>query len=257
MGIKLRLSCIWMLTVLILGPQSSHALTLPYFSFDIPSQRVSQFMRGGLNLEYAWTASYDIGFTQGSGYSITQTIRLTGFDPDQAVKDLWETSTESIWTTQDRFNVPIVVDLQFVQSGAHHVVNVIEGSGGRGNMLRWFSGWPAGSGSPVPWAHEVGHMFGLFDEYQGGAVNPDGSFGSVPGSLMGGGGQAMYDRYYQFVADWAAIQERPAAVGLPESATFVFMASGLCALIWFNERRKQSGSRQARLVAEYDHRIVR
>jgi hypothetical protein len=239
---KSRLSCICIFTILVLVAKSSHALTLPDFQSDIQPQTISQFMTGGLNHEFGWTASYDIGFTQTSGYNVTEKIQLTGFDSGPTVRNLWETSTESIWTTHDRFNQPIVFDVQFVENNFHQLVNVTEGPG-RGDMLHWFSGWPGGTGSPAPWAHEVGHMFGNFDEYPGGAVNPNGSFGNEPGSLMAGGegssgtGQGMFDRYYQFVGDWAATQA--GVVGAPEPPTFLLIASGLGGLL-LNKMRKRS-----------------
>jgi hypothetical protein len=191
---KSRLFCIAILTVLILVAKNAHAFCLPDFSFDIPPQTVSI---GG-------TWSYDIGFTRASGYNVTLRIQMTGFDPGPVVRDLWKTSTQNIWTTHDRFNVPIVVNLQFVEKHANQVVDVTQGPGS-GTQFIWYSGWPAGSGNPVPWAHEVGHMFRNFDEYPGGFVNPDGSFRNVPDGLMGSG-RTMFDRYYQFVADWAATQ---------------------------------------------------
>lgn len=242
MTTKSRLSCVCILTVLVLLAKNSHALTLPDFQSDIQPQTISQFITAGLNHEFAHTASYDIGFTQTSGYNITEKIQLTGFDPGPAVRDLWETSTESIWTTHDRFNQPIVVDVQFVEENAHQLVNVTEGPG-RGDVSNWFSGWPAGTGSVAPWAHEVGHFFGNFDEYPGGGVNPNGSFGNEPGfmglSLNGPAGTelTLFDRYYQFVGSWAATQA--GAVAAPEPATFLLLASGLGGILLNKMRRKK------------------
>lgn len=242
MATKSRLSCVCIFTVLVLVTKNSHAVSLPDFQSDIQPQTISQFMTGGLNHEFGWTASYDIGFTQTGGYNVTEKIQLSGFDPGPAVRDLWETSTESIWTTHDRFNQPIVFDVQFVEENFHQPVNVSQGAD-RGDMLNWFSGWPAGTGSPAPWAHEVGHMFGMFDEYPDGGVNPNGSFGNEPGFMgLGLGGPAgteltLYDRYYQFVGDWAAIQA--GAVGAPEPATFLLMASGLGGILLNKMRKKK------------------
>ena len=131
--------------------------------------------------------------------------------------------------------------LQFVDQGAHHAVTVSPGLptsvSDRGNELHWFAGWSGpigsgttGTGSAAPWAHEVGHMFGNFDEYPGGGVNPNGLFGNEPGlmgqSLNGPKGTelTLFDRQYQFVADWAIGQTRATA---PEPATFLLIASGL------------------------------
>ena len=250
MPTKSRLSCICLLTVLVLVTKNSHALTLPDFSFDIQPQTISYFLSAGLNHEFGNTASYDIGFTQTSGYNVTERIQLTGFEPGPAVRHLWETDTESIWTTPDRFNQPIVIDVQFVQDNAHQFVNVTEGPGG-GDTSNWFAGWPEGTASPAPWAHEVGHYFGNFDEYPGGGVNPNGSFGNEQGSLMAGGqgpsgmGLGMFDRYYQFVGAWAATQ----VVGAPEPATFLLMAFGLGGLLLNKMRKKSSRSQDCHLRA--------
>ncbi len=114
MRTKSRLSCLCILPVLVLAANNSHAFCLPDFSFDIPPQTISI---GG-------TWSYDIGFTRASGYNVTLKIQLTGFDPGPAVWDAWKTSTENIWTTHHRFNVPIVLNVQFVEKHANQVVDV-------------------------------------------------------------------------------------------------------------------------------------
>src|SRR5262245_649891 len=201
MSTKLRLSYVCTLTILILVGENAAAFCLPDFPFDIQPQTIS----------ISGTWSYDLGFTRGSGYNVTLKIQLTGFDPGSVVKELWKTSTEKLWTTHDRFNVPIVVNIQFVQGNAHVLVDVTEGPGRSTHFI-----WYTGSGNPVP--HEVGHMFRNFDEYPGGFVNPDGSFGNVPDGLMASG-QTMFDRYYQFVADWAATQQGAKPTACPTYLT--------------------------------------
>lgn len=242
---KLRVTCLCILSLIVLTGKTAHAVVLPDFPFDIPSQTIRDFVPAGLNHEFLMPVGYDIGFSQQSGYNITQNIQLTGVDPGSLVKDFWKTSTEGIWSTRDRFTQPIIVSVQFVEQGAHHAVTVSPGlppsvtnpDAFRGNQLHWFAGWSGpvgnrvtGTGSPAPWAHEVGHMFGNFDEYPGGGVNPNGSFGNEPG-FMGQGFNGppgteltLFDRQYQFVADWAAAQAGAAAA---EPATFLLMATGL------------------------------
>ncbi len=252
---KLRVTCLCILSVLLLVGKISHALVLPEFPFDIPSQTIRDFVPAGLNHEFLMPVGYDIGYTQQSGYNITQNIQLTGVDPGLSVKDFWKTSTEGIWSARDRFNQPILVSVHFVNQGANHMVAVSPGlptsNSNRGNELHWFAGWSGpigsrttGTGSAAPWAHEVGHMFGNFDEYPGGGVNPNGSFGNEPGlmgnSLNGPPGTELklFDRQYQFVADWASAQVGAAA---PEPATVLLMASGLGGLL-FHWRRMRTSS---------------
>ncbi len=258
MATKSRLLCLCAVSVIILITRTSHAVVLPDFPFDIPSQTVRDLVPAGLNHEFIMPVSYDIGFTRQSGYNVTQNIQLIGFDPGPLVKDLWKTTTEAIWTTRDRFNQPINVTVNFVDQGANHIVTVGSGlppsildpKAFRGNQLHWFAGWSdpignlsTGTGSAIPWAHEVGHMFGNYDEYPGGGVNPSGSFGNEPGfmgqGLNGPPGTALKlsDRQYEFVTRWASGQLTVAA---PEPATLLLVASGLGGLLLHRRIRHRS-----------------
>jgi hypothetical protein len=86
-------------------------------------------------------------------------------------------------------------------------------------------------------------MFGNYDEYPGGGVNPSGSFGNQPGfmgqGLNGPPGTelALFDRQYQFVADWAASQRGSASA--PEPSTFFIIAFGLVGIVFLQERMKK------------------
>jgi hypothetical protein len=189
------------LSVALQGQQSL-AVVIPDLGFDVPVQRIDGFQSSGLNHEFGATVSYNIGFTQAAGYAVGVDIHLTGVDPGPAVKQLWESDTERIWSTANRFDKPVLLDVRFVEQNPHQVVQVRAGPG-RGDVQNWYVGWPTGTGSPAPWAHEVGHYLGNYDEYVGGGVNPNGSFMNVPDSIMGTG-STVYDRHYSFVADWAA-----------------------------------------------------
>jgi hypothetical protein len=183
---------------------------------DISRETVSRSMTGGLNHEFGWTASYDIGFAATTGhFDIGLKINLTGADPGDALRTIWEQGIEDTWSR--RFSVihnnqsahDILVDVTFVEADPHHTVTVHSGAGNV-NMLNWYtetSGWPQ-SRQGLLAAHEAGHMLGNFDEYPGGGVNPNGSFGDVPDGLMGGLlTETLYDRHFQFVADWAVARE--------------------------------------------------
>jgi hypothetical protein len=87
------------------------------------------------------------------------------------------------------------VDVQWVQSGEHHAVQVHSGSG-RADMLNWFVNSTGGTA-----AHEAGHMFGNIDEYADAncpsrTVTSDGSImqNSQTGSVKA--------RHYQGFDDW-------------------------------------------------------
>ena len=205
-----------------LGVLPSSAIVIPDLSFDIPTQRIQSFLSAGLNQEFGNIIAYDIGYSRAAGYSVTVDLQLIGVDPTPAVKQRWESDTERIWSTADRFTKPIVLDLRFVEQDPHHVVTVKEGIG-RGDTSTWFTGWPQGTGSPAPWAHEVGHYLGNYDEYPGGGVNPNGSHINEPNSLMGTGA-ALFDRQYSFVADWAA------TYAVPEPSSLIILGLGAMTL---------------------------
>ena len=60
-------------------------------------------------------------------------------------------------------------------------VTVVDGKG-RANMTRWYTDRPHGDYEEVA-AHEFGHMMGMYDEYTGGAIDPDS--GLIRDNIMG------------------------------------------------------------------------
>lgn len=62
---------------------------------------------------------------------------------------------------------PVKIIVDFVEAGAHHEVNLYQGSG-RANATNWTRVKTRDNS----WAHETGHLLGWFDEYAGGAVGP-------------------------------------------------------------------------------------
>lgn len=217
-----------------LGASPSFAILIPDLSFDIPTQHIQSLLSAGLNHEFGNIIAYDIGYSRATGYSVTVDLQLIGVTPAPAVTQRWESDTERIWSTADRFAKPIVLDVRFVEQDPHHVITVKEGPG-RGDTSTWYTGWPQGQGSPAPWAHEVGHYLGNYDEYPGGGVNPNGSHQNEPSSLMGTG-TALFDRQYSFVADWAA------TYAVPEPSSLIITGLGaftmLAALLIPQVRRR-------------------
>lgn len=160
---------------------------------------------------YAWTAAYRIDEdSRQCVLRITLRIRLV---PDTGVSasDIatviarWEPAIEAAWTNQFILvlsdgtclcrRYALTVDVQFVQSGEHHVVTVHPGSG-RADMGNWYVNSTGGTA-----AHESGHMFGNPDEYADSncpsrTVTSDGSI--MQNSQSG----TVKQRHYQGFADW-------------------------------------------------------
>ena len=124
---------------------------------------------------YGWTARYRIEIDpRECVVRVVLRIRLVAATGVSAadiatVQALWEPPIEAAWS--DRMSIQliegrcpckefrIVVDVQFVNAGEHHMVNVRAGSG-RADMGTWFVNSTGGTA-----AHEAGHMFGNPDEY--------------------------------------------------------------------------------------------
>ena len=98
--------------------------------------------------------------------------------------------------------------------GADHTVTVIKGNGNV-NLTRWYTGKPSGhpfSRQGVIAAHEFGHMIGLFDEYDGGALNPDGFIRAD--SIMGQNLSSPRIDHFDAFLEWAQINSGVAALTL-------------------------------------------
>jgi M6 family metalloprotease-like protein len=123
---------------------------------------------------YAWQAAYLI--TEGRDCQLHVVVRIR-LQPDADVTQaqlaaqqaIWEPAIEQAWT--NRFAIllqkggceckayNVTLDVQWVNSGEHHTVQVHSGSG-RADMGNWFITSTGGTA-----AHEVGHMLGNPDEY--------------------------------------------------------------------------------------------
>lgn len=85
---------------------------------------------------------------------------------------------------------------RLVESGEHHVVRLYTGTG-QAKSTQWFrvKSWPTSYG------HEVGHLLGFYDEYEGGATGPS-PWRVRGGVLMSSDGPRFPKYYYNDINDW-------------------------------------------------------
>jgi hemolysin type calcium-binding protein len=118
---------------------------------------------------FKWNVRYDLSF-QNSEVLTTLKIDLVG-DPPGLLRALsWYAGINDTWNDKVCFSdgsrlYEVKLKADFVDGGAHHIVDVTSGSGAT-DMNNWYT-----DDSGATAAHEAGHMFGNFDEYAGGATN--------------------------------------------------------------------------------------
>lgn len=147
---------------------------------------------------FAWNVRYDLSFLNNESLTSIM-VDLVG-DNAGATADVWRNGVNDIWNNKAFFSdgtrlYEIKMNFQFVDSNAHQTVNVHSGTG-QTNMTNWYlnnpGGWPNSMHDEIA-AHEVGHMFGNFDEYAGGATY--GGF-TRTGTLMSDLTLAGYQDYF-------------------------------------------------------------
>ncbi|PLX38033.1 MAG: hypothetical protein C0606_07255 [Hyphomicrobiales bacterium] len=145
---------------------------------------------------YAWNVRYDLQFG-GQAFNIKLKVDLVGDDPG-TLASVWLNGANSIWNNNVCFAdgkrmYEVKFDMDWVNSGAHQVVTVVDGYG-RTNMTTWYTStsWDASYQDQIA-AHEVGHMLGNFDEYSGGATY---NGYTTTGSLMSDLVVDDMERYY-------------------------------------------------------------
>lgn len=159
---------------------------------------------------YGWTAAYRIeDVLDECVVNVTLRIRLVGDDDVTAaqlanLRAIAEPAIEAEWSGQHPLvlvdgtcqckRYVLTVDVQFVDSGEHHVVAVHAGSG-REDMANWYVTTDGDTA-----AHEAGHMFGNADEYVDSACPS--RIVTSDGSLMQTTSGNVLERHYQGFADW-------------------------------------------------------
>jgi hypothetical protein len=199
------------------------AMALPMVDFGVETIKELK-----VSSPYLWWSSYDISF-QNQNLIVDIDVRLTGDDPG-ALLQVWEDGIQNIWSNAfDIFDGTYLYDFAFNVdwvTGAQydHSVNVVDGNGGT-NLTTWYmqnpSGWPNSYHDRIA-AHEFGHMFGLWDEYTGGAVDPiTGLIRS--NSLMGDNAAVRADNLDALVA-WLANESGESLSVVADSGTHFFPA---------------------------------
>ncbi len=115
----------------------------------------------------------------------------------------WEPGVERIWS--DRFALvvdgttrPIRLDVQFSHRNPHFTVAVKDDPTAGADQLHWsrFAG-------PNVVAHEVGHMLGAYDDYPGGAQNPNAPTLDGSSIMSGNPSGRCHARHFELVENWA------------------------------------------------------
>jgi len=223
---------------------------LPFCAASPISNIQEQTVQGyRISPPYGWDYAYGIGFTNYE-LNVELGIRLTGASPGAALLSTWENGIENMWSR--KFDIIDTTDSLSVNPYHYHVnfdvvfptdplvsvdqtVTVVAGTG-RGNMVTWYTTTEWGSaynGAYV--AHEVGHMFSLYDEYSGGAVDPANPI-IDNGSIMGSLAASAKSRHYEPFLDWLeqvapgrdlSIGEYDPTWTIPEPSTLLLLGLGL------------------------------
>ena len=202
----------------------------------IPYQQVESYHVGGLNHEYRWHSRYEIGYWD-DAIHVDLDINLFGYDAPLSKLDQWESGAETFWSRPGYH-----INLDFVDTDYdYRVYNSPDIK--RSNMINW--------DTDQNWrlvAHEMGHMFGLYDEYFGGAVDPNDPVYDWYGIMGNLGGHSM-DRYYApfdaWLADNSVVYTTPHPTPEPKTILLVLIG-GACAVFIRLRNTVRSGLNQSR-----------
>ncbi|MFC1540207.1 hypothetical protein ACFL41_01805 [Gemmatimonadota bacterium] len=160
------------------------------------------------NGTYGWHARFFVEVNQ-PDCAVYVTVRLRtindGADLSNAEQVAWENALQNAWSNLFKLcysgcccenGYPIHLDVQFVNSNEHNIVNVQNSTTNMGN-------W--GDSDTVSICHEMGHMLGARDEY----YTVDGVAWGLPfqngAGIMNNPNEAPLDRHYNLVRLAASI----------------------------------------------------
>ncbi len=201
-------------------------------AFSISWETISGFRSSS---GFAWNYSYDIGFYNDT-LMIDLDINLVGDTVDQLLLNRWESGIEDIWST-DRFETPISFNVDWVTENYDQTVIIHDGAGSNFNMLNWYTedanGWGDAYQEEII-AHEAGHMFGLWDEYAGGAIDPISGLINTGGLMHTLNGNTL-DYYYDDMLNW-----HTEVMPVPEPAIVWLIVPGLIGLVGVARRKTRA-----------------
>lgn len=178
---------------------------------DLAKETISDVLRsadcnGDGEPDFEWSSGYDISFVN-QVLHIEINIQLEGDDPGDALRQQWEDGIEGIWSNkydiaEGNYKYPIKLQVNWENADPHHIVNVhSSGDSMFFNMNNWYIVCPWGAQyHDETAAHEAGHMLGLYDEYNNGALDPDTLF-TCTYSLMADFGPTR-NWHYEQILEW-------------------------------------------------------
>lgn len=203
---------------------------------DVPRERRSYTMTA--LPAFTWYPTYDIEFSSQNLriYTSIYLSPLSGVTQEQidALEPVWEAGIEDRWNNRyqilhnSEYTYGIIFDVTFagnyLPSRDHYQVLVRPGPD-RSYINLWDT---ADTGRVV--AHEYGHMVGNYDEYSGGALDPNNPIIDTT-SLMGGTSDDVvtYARNYEGVVTWLRYKypfDTLEVVAIPEPATLGLLLMG-------------------------------
>jgi hypothetical protein len=134
--------------------------------------RVQQSMSSG---QISWMSAFDVEITRDE---VVVSIGISLMVPGVVNRPLlenrmldWKDAIDAIWNNRflvlvEQARIPVRFDIRFTHFKPHHRV-VIHPGDWVANQHNWYIDTPA-----LIVAHEIGHMLGAYDEYNGGALSP-------------------------------------------------------------------------------------